>query len=314
MILRKIILVYLYVFLVSKVKSQATGVPIHASNNEIDFASDTQAPMWVETLWLKSHNNRQATKKIFDNILSRHPRALFLLGDVVNLGYSNRQWRPIDAYIQRLRAKGVGVFAALGNHEVMGQGKRGQRKFQQRFPAHVKTGYVEIVDSVAVILLNSNFRSLTHKDENDQLNWYKNTLKKLDADSSVYFIITGCHHSPYTNSSIVGSSLGVRDQFVPLFLRSAKSKLFLSGHSHNFEHYKIEGKDFIVIGGGGGLHQPLKQGTGVLPDIDPAYKPMFHYLTARRTADSLQVKSIRLKPDFSGFEEGFRLDIKSGKE
>jgi hypothetical protein len=52
--------------------------------------------------------------------------------------------------------------------------------------------------------------------------------------------------------------------------------LFLSGHCHGFEHYKIGGKDFMVIGGGGGLHQPLKQGEGCLPDLASDYKPLFH--------------------------------------
>lgn len=314
MVLPKLFIAYFFVFLVSNVMSQTISEPTHTLNNEIDFVSDTQAPMWVETLWLKYKNNRQATKMIFDNILTREPKALFLLGDVVNLGSSNRQWRPMDVYLQRLRARGVEVFAALGNHEVMGRSRKGQRKFQERFPSHVKTGYVEVTDSVAVILLNSNFRSLTRQEENDQLNWYKSTLEKLDADSSVYFIITGCHHSPYTNSTIVRSSMAVRDQFVPLFLKSRKSRLFLSGHSHNFEHYKVEEKDFIVIGGGGGLHQPLRQGAGILTDIDSIYKPMFHYLTARRTGDSLRVTSIRLKPDFSGFEETLKLNIKSIKD
>ena len=294
--------------------SQTTSQSIDTTSNEIDFASDTQAPMWVETLRLKYQHNRAATKMIFDNILTRKPKALFLLGDVVNLGSSNHQWRPMDRYLERLRENGVEVFAVLGNHEVMGQSKKGQRKFQQRFPSHVKTGYLQVTDSIAVILLNSNFKSLTREEENDQLNWYKYTLKKLDADPSVDFIITGCHHSPYTNSSIVRSSTSVRAQFVPLFLKSPKSKLFLSGHSHNFEHYKVEDKDFMVIGGGGGLHQPLKQGADILPDIDTAYKPMFHYLTARRKGDTLHVTSIRLKPDLSGFEEGLLLNIKGVKD
>src|SRR3954454_9104813 len=66
------------------------------SGKEIIFASDTQAPMWVETLLLKRNNNRLATKDIFDNILTRHPVALYLLGDVVSMGSSNRQWKPMD--------------------------------------------------------------------------------------------------------------------------------------------------------------------------------------------------------------------------
>ncbi|MES2880741.1 MAG: formate dehydrogenase accessory sulfurtransferase FdhD, partial [Bacteroidota bacterium] len=137
----------------SSLISKSQSAPAAAANDStvIAFASDTQAPMWVETLWLKSHNNKTATKKLFDDVLQRRPHSFFLLGDVVNLGYSNRQWRPMDKYLEKLRDTGVQVHAILGNHEVMGKPKKGQQKFQKRFPNHVRTGYVEIVDSVAVV-------------------------------------------------------------------------------------------------------------------------------------------------------------------
>nr|MBA2744609.1 metallophosphoesterase [Flavisolibacter sp.] len=227
---------------------------------------------------------------------------------VVNLGYSDRQWKPMDGYIKKLRDEGIAVHAALGNHEVMGKAKTGERKFQQRFPNHVKTGFVEILDSVAVVMLNSNFGKLSKKEDDEQIAWYKKTLAELDADSSILFIISGCHHSPYTNSKIVGASKDVQDRFVKPFIQSAKSRLFLSGHCHGFEHYKMEGKDFMVIGGGGGLHQPLKT-AGSFDDLAKDYKPMFHYITVERKGKELDVKSFKLCNKFEVFEEGFVLNI-----
>jgi UDP-2,3-diacylglucosamine pyrophosphatase LpxH len=290
-------------------KSQSAPIAAPNDSTEIAFASDTQAPMWVETLWLKSHGNKQATQKLFADILQRRPSTLFLLGDVVNLGYSDRQWKPMDAYLQKLRDTGVQVHAVLGNHEVMGQPIKGERKFQQRFPDHVRTGYVRIVDSMAVVLLNSNFKQLTDQENAKQVAWYKKTLQELDNDPSVLFIITGCHHSPYTNSKIVGANKTVQNEFVPAFLASKKSSLFLSGHSHNFEHYKVKGKNFMVIGGGGGLHQPLKNGPDCYPDEAQDYKPLFHYLTVKRNGENLMVNSIQLNKDFKSTAEGKRLEI-----
>jgi hypothetical protein len=310
MILKFCVLI-MVAFSSSSVKSQ-TAVVENAKPNDSDliaFASDTQAPMWVETLWLKANNNRQATKKVFEDIMKKRPGSLYLLGDVVNLGYSNRQWKPIDRYLAGLRNEGVGVHAILGNHEVMGQSMEGQRKFQKRFPDHVRTGYVQIKDSVAIVLLNSNFKKLSKEEVAKQDAWYKATLQALDNDPAIHFIITACHHSPFTNSKIVGSSKDVQEKFVPAFLASKKGKLFLSGHCHGFEHYKIEGKDFMVIGGGGGLHQPLREGDGCLPDVAKDYKPLFHYLTVRRVDDHLEVKSIELKNDFTGFDEGLAFNI-----
>lgn len=281
-----------------------------SSNTELCFASDTQKPMWVETLFLKANHNQEATKKIFNEFSVRKPKAIFLLGDVVNLGYSNRQWKAMSGYLQNLRNEGVDVHAALGNHEVMGQAKKGEEKFQTYFPDHVRTGYVTVVDSVAVVLLNSNFGKLSAKDAETEVAWYKQTLQSLDADPAIQFIITGCHHSPYTNSKIVGCSKDVEQKFVQPFLASSKSRLFLSGHSHNFEHYQKQGKDFFVIGGGGGLHQPLKTGPDCLSDMCADYKPEFHYLTVKRSAEGLEVKSYELKKDFSSFDEGRSFVVK----
>lgn len=283
--------------------------PTTPDSTLIAFSSDTQAPMFVETLWLKPTHNKAATRRLFRDIQNRRPGSLFLLGDVVNLGSSNRQWRPMDHYLDNLREENIGVYAVLGNHEVMGRTQRGIRKFQQRFPEHVPTGYVEVRDSVAIVLLNSNFSKMSKADDEAQVAWYEKTLQALDADSSIQFIITGCHHSPYTNSKIVHSSVPVQEKFVPAFLSSTKSRLFVSGHSHGFEHYQVSGKDFLVIGGGGGLHQPLREGADALPDLATEYKPLFHYITVKRSSAGLHVQSYCISDDFSSYGPGLVINV-----
>jgi hypothetical protein len=280
------------------------------SQNVLAFVSDTQAPMLVETILLKSHNNRKATALLFSDMLERLPAAIFHLGDVVNLGYSSRQWRSIDRYLEALRLAKIPVHAILGNHEVMGRPVEGQRKFQERFPDHDCTGYVVRYDTLAVVLLNSNFKVLSLQQDKDQVEWLQVTLHELDGDASVHAVIVCCHHSPFTNSRIVRPSKEVEQKFVPPYLASRKALLFLSGHCHAFEHYKVKGKDFLVIGGGGGLRQPLRQGLGTLADLSPEYKPMFHYITVSSLGDSLVLTSYHIKTDFTGFEEGIKMDIK----
>ena len=281
-----------------------------STNNTIAFAADTQAPMFVEKLWLRTHNNRKATELLFEDVLNRKPAAFFLLGDLVNLCYSKRQWKPIDKYVETLRNNSIPVHAILGNHEVMGRPREGIRKFQERFPDHEPTGYLVRFGNAAIVLVNSNFSSLSVNEDVQQTVWYKSTLEALDEEKEVSFVITGCHHSPYTNSRIVKPSKEVEEKFVPAFLHSRKSGLFLSGHCHAYEHYKVEGKDFMVIGGGGGLKQPLRQGIGTLADVALDYKPLFHYITAEILEDELLITSYHIKKDFSGFEEGRKTTIK----
>jgi hypothetical protein len=269
-------------------------------NKILAFASDTQAPMFVETLLLKSTNNREATKLLFQDIRRRQPELFFHLGDVVNLGYSQRQWNLVDPFLERMKEDGIELHAIMGNHEVMGKPVTGERMFQQRFPSHKRTGYLVRYEELAVVMLNSNFSNLSLAEQDQQVSWFQFTLHQLDADSSVQAVIACCHHSPFTNSRIVKPSVAVQKQFVPVFQASKKGQLFLSGHAHAFEHFLVGGKDFMVIGGGGGLKQPLRKGIGSLTD----------YLTLYYLGEQLKITSWHLKKDFSGFEEGLKLDIK----
>ena len=275
----------------------------------IAFTSDTQEPMWVEKILLKSNHNQQATKMIFKDVLSLHPSGFFILGDVVSVGYRVSKWTAIDEYLKQFSHDSIPVYATLGNHEVLFKPKRGVKNFQTRFPMYKASGYTEIIDSTAIILLNSNFNKMNAAEILAQDNWYNKMIAKLNKDDSVKFIIVCCHHSPYTNSKIVKPSMAVRQNFLPAFINSKKCVLFLSGHSHNFEHFVINGKHFLVIGGGGGLHQPL-YAKEVSHDLAVHYKPAFHYLVIRRFNDSLQVVSRRLKTDFSGFDNGAAFTVR----
>lgn len=277
--------------------------------NSIAFASDTQAPLWIESVFLKVQQNQKATGLIFKDIISVHPLALFLLGDVVSLGYSQRKWAAVDEYLVDTRKAGIPVYAVMGNHELMQRPRSGEASFQRRFPEHVRTGYLQVVDSVAVIMLNSNFGSLSKAEVKQQQKWLRDTLQALDINPSILAVIVGCHHPPYTNSRLVQSSTPVQEQFVKPFLASKKCRLFITGHSHAFEYFKMQGKDFLIIGGGGGLHHPLKEGKNRLEDSSVLYKPMFHYLTISIMPGELLVKSHRLRDDFSGFEEGFTIRL-----
>ena len=52
--------------------------------SSVALISDTQAPMWVEKLFLKSNHNEEATTKLFEQIVNLKPVSLFILGDVTS--------------------------------------------------------------------------------------------------------------------------------------------------------------------------------------------------------------------------------------
>jgi len=275
-----------------------------SKDNNIIFVSDTQKPMMVEKLVLRPNQNTRATSLEFSEILQKKPGYLYMLGDVVALGASNHQWKKVDKFLDSCRKQGSTVCAVLGNHEVMLNKRKGVANFNKRFPMNVNTGYVSVADSVAVVLLNSNFNALSVEEKDKQQTWYQATLKSLDIVDSIKAVIVACHHSPYTNSKIVKCSQTVQNNFVPAYIQSKKAQLFISGHAHAYEHFYKQGKDFLVIGGGGGIHQPLNASSTAMQDEAADYKPMFHYLSVKRIDNKLAVTSHFLKTDFAGFDIG----------
>ena len=302
---------YILLFILFSPKIIVAQIEINNTHQptEICFISDTQQPMKVEQLVLKSNHNIKATSLLFTEILKVKPTCLYMLGDVVSLGYRNNRWNKVDAFLDSCRKVNIAVFGALGNHDVMGRKNKGERNFNKRFPENVRTGYVSIIDSMAVILLNSNFSKLSKLDNKKQISWYKSTIDALNNDAAIKVIIVSCHHAPYSNSSIVKSSIFVQQNFVPPYIKSKKAKLFITGHAHAFEHFNINGKHFLVIGGGGGLHQPMNNSNKDMLDLAADYKPLFHYLSILKYPNQLKITSIFLKENFDGFGTGDSFNI-----
>lgn len=277
----------------------------------IAFVSDTQEPMMIEKLWLKSDNNELATKAVFQAIgKEEHLSALFHLGDITAMGFWPWEWDGISGEFSALRKSGISVWPELGNHEYFLFSSLGQKQFFKHFPQVHSSWYVKLTGDVAVILLNSNFSDLSDNEISTQQKWYEKTLRELDGNSSVRYVIVGTHYPPYTNSKVVEPSSDVQRMFVPAFLKSRKCRLFLSGHSHSLEHFQNEGKDFLVLGGGGGLLHPLLTGKDArYKDLCTMRSRTFHYVTCEEKGDSMVVKVKMLNKDYRGFRDAYRIGI-----
>ena len=283
-----------------------------SDNKSIIVISDTQNPIWIEELFLSSNNNEFARNILFNSIIESQPDAVLHLGDLVSFGYDEDSWVPIDRFINKLYSLQIPFYPTLGNHELMIYSDEGEENFTARFPFYSKTGYLRKFGPIAFILLNSNFSDLTDEEINRQQNWYKDQLNSIENDSSIKAIIVGCHHPPYTNSRIVSSDEDVENNFVPEFLQSNKTKLFLSGHSHSFEHFSKSGKDFLTIGGGGGLHHPLYHGDEVFHEdlyIGDMKNRSFHYLQCNYDSQGMNIQIKMLKSDFSEIKTVYEIPL-----
>ena len=295
--------------------------PVHSQSNNIrkenstvfGFISDTQAPLWIEKLWVKSNHNEEATEAIFNQIRKEtNLTALFHLGDITPWGSLGLAWHSIDKQFAKLKGVPIPVYAVPGNHEYFFPSLLGLSQFQKRFPDFKKSWYSVKIKNTEVILLNSNFSHLSKSDIKEQKKWYTKTLADAEKDTLINFIIVGTHHSPFTNSTIVEPSCEVEKEFVQPFLRNSKCKLFISGHAHAFEHFKEDDKNFLVVGGGGGLQQPLFTGTDQRKkDYFPISSSirMFHYLLIEEKENFLLAKVVMLNDDFKTFYFPYEIEI-----
>lgn len=308
-------LFYLVFFLGSSLITTTHAQSDHKT--KIGFISDTQQPIWIEKIFLPSNKNKAATDAIFSSVVENDSiSALFHLGDITGLAMFPSEWEQIDENFKKLKKAKIPIYPALGNHDYFFFKKYALPEFEKRFPAIKESWYSIRIENVAVILLNSNYFRLSDEEIQKQKKWYVDKIEELEMNDSISAIIVGVHHSPFTNSRIVSPSENVQNDFVPSFLKSDKCKLFISGHAHAFEHFKRSGKDFLVVGGGGGLQHPLLMGDSQRwKDLFPisSSKRMFHYLVCEIKNSRLDLKVMMLNSDFKPFFHAYEISIDTSK-
>jgi predicted MPP superfamily phosphohydrolase len=290
----------------SEIPSGTVNDSINCPERAVIFISDIQTPMWFEKIFVKTHRNEEATKILLTAITRDSTvSSVFILGDVTAMSSLDFHWTMVDSFLNRLKLRHIPVYAVAGNHDYLLSSSGGEKNLMKRFPAFRRTGYTIRESSFAVVLLNSNFGELDESETQRQQEWYLRELQALEQDSTIKLVAVGCHHPPYSNSSIVGHSQRVRDLFVPPFLNSKKCRLFLSGHAHTFQYFKdtVAQKHFLVLGGGGGLLHTLKpEEPDAYHDQVPwnsAYR-LFHYVQGKITKDGLKLLVMMLDENLDG--------------
>jgi len=265
----------------------------YAFPQKIAVIADTQAPMRTEMLWLKEERNVEATALLFSRLQNENVDAVVVLGDLVAMGSREKDWKPVDYFIAALRRQSTGVYAVAGNHEYSFPANAGIEEFYKRFPRARATVQAYTINSVAMLLVDANYGHLSQSRKKLQEARYRHCLDSLQNDTAVRAIIVCTHQPPFTNSTAVKSSKELQQRIVPLFLSTPKAALFLSGHSHNMEHFFEQGKNFLVAGGGGGLSQPLStpQKRKYYDLMDDEQRIRFFYLIIERKDNTLIVNA-----------------------
>jgi 3',5'-cyclic AMP phosphodiesterase CpdA len=278
-------------------------------NRTFIFLSDTQTPIWAEKLFLRSYDNERATQKIFASILAEETLdAVIHAGDITGHGWLRGSWKPILPFIDSLRERSVPFIAAKGNHDYYFIPPWGMNRFGEYIPNGTTDYSRHTFGDLCILVLNSNIDRLTIEEQQQQRRWYIAALRGAESDFTVRTVMTVAHHSPYTNSAMVSGSDVMRDDYLPLFISSQKSRLWIGGHAHRFEHFRKNGKDLVVIGGGGGLFHHKKT-EEVEDDLHSEDGRFFHYLRCSVTVDSLVLDVVRIFPDSTAQRSVYRHSI-----
>jgi hypothetical protein len=280
-------------------------MPSYAGFSEIDPAKnyfiligDTQATSHWE-FWRE--RNDQQRKLILEEIGTRQPAFVVHLGDLTVRGSSKKHWQEFDDLHKAWREKKIPCFPILGNHEFYGNDQKSLDYYFGRFPyLERRRWYSFIWKNLGLILFDSNLSTLTPEEKTRQKRWYLSELERFEKDENIDSVIVCCHEPPFTNSRVVGPNKQVEDNFANPFLRFSKTSFFFSGHAHTYERFELEGKSFIVSGGGGGPRHkvnidPVKRRY---PDLflGPELR-FFHACEIERSDRALIYKVLRLEPD-----------------
>lgn len=261
--------------------------PTFRHHARIAIIGDLQRTGFIE-VWRERNDVQRAA--LIRQIRSSRPDALITLGDHVFWGSSDDDWEYFDRVMKPIRDSKIPVYPILGNHEYFGSDEGMLQRVRDRFPTFDSTYYHVVIDSIAFVMLNTNYRDIGMKAMSAQRRWFLRTIIKLDNDPSVQFIIVCGHHPPFTNSTVVDDDDILQSYFVPVFTQSTKGAIWFSGHCHAYEHFFYDTKHFVVSGGGGGPRQRLL--TGELAQHADQYdgdmvRP-FHYCTVQRQGPVLK--------------------------
>lgn len=213
------------------------------------------------------------------------PDIIFHLGDVIH-GQPPRngdaipeaqRWARFDEIAGDL-VDNYPYYPTIGNHEI----GLGVEDYYSYFAEEIpKNGddigsyyYVEHPLAVFIVLNVGNLNEPTGFDE--QLVWLEDTLTQFD-DKTYKFVFF--HRASYTSGSR-GSAFYAR-QFDPIMKEHEVDAVFM-GHVHAYERFYIDGINYVVSGGSGGVPHSLNLYTS--EEDFPAgsrkyYEETYNYLT-----------------------------------
>lgn len=263
-----------------------------ANSWPVAFIGDTQSTTFLEQI-IGRESNEGIPGRLFSDMAIHRPTLLFHLGDVVSCGgCSSLEWSEIDRAWEPVKNLEIPFFLIYGNHEYWGSQKRMEKNVSKYFMNPPPTralghAFTLLKDEIAFISIDSNKDSLRKFEWETQIDWLQRELTRLDAEKNVKAIILLTHHSPFSNSRVVGDHGPSQSAFLPLFYQSPKTVAWISGHAHGYERFLKLDKHFLVSAGGGGPRQMPKAKLKHEDFFHGPYPRPFNYILLNKMKKSV---------------------------
>ncbi|MBU3700365.1 MAG: metallophosphoesterase, partial [Candidatus Kapabacteria bacterium] len=102
-----------------------------------------------------------AHERVVAGMLARKPDALVILGDMVFDGADDDDWAFYDRLMAPVAEAGIPCFTIYGNHEYLRSSQAAERNVRMRFRGMRSTWYSTVMDSIAFVMINTNFKRIT---------------------------------------------------------------------------------------------------------------------------------------------------------
>ncbi len=309
----------LFAALLLGVAMRAPGPPFTAELRpvrlpaRIIFYGDSRPRVFVETGW-RADPGEAVRREVIRAIAAERPALIVHSGDLVSWGDSPGAWSIFDRDHAAFRDADIPFYPALGNHEYYGWNTIGLWNYFQRFPLLQERRWYELrVGPLAILVVDTNAGALDPWSVEDQQRWYEERLQATATDGSVRCVVVVGHHSPFTNAISHGPDDSTQQRFVEPGRRFPKVKLFVTGHVHSYERFEIDGRTFVVSGGGGAPRFSLRTGADARyrdSFAGPQYRP-FHYCVATLEEHRLTIDVMMLDDEAMTWSRGdaFTIDF-----
>jgi predicted phosphodiesterase len=244
------------------------------------IVGDTQRVLPIERLAFGRETNDVGRSKIARAIRAEQLDGIVHLGDLIGAASG---WNRFDQDYPPDELSSKQIHVCRGNHDCGGLWFGSNQEFARRYPRAVAAMQEVDLGFLRLLLLDTHEGAMSKGQWRVQLAQFQAALSRADDDVQVKHVFVAGHHPPFTNARWHKPSRCVLEDFVPPFMRCIKARGFFSGHIHGYERFGIDGKYFVVTGGGGGArfshrHGEKRRRTSVLDLADP--HPL-HYISVQ---------------------------------